>query len=255
MQAIVRSGIVLVLALGAVALGARGQDPARRIQETAGEALATRQRTQDQLDRWATERADLEARWRTAAGQVAYLEERVRVARERTATVEAAAAELDRRLAEVARLEASLDDSLLAILGRLETAVAADLPFLPQERRDRLAAVRHELGDPAAPAAEKLRRLLEALLIEAGYGGALEVVQDRIAVDGETLTCDLLQVGRLGLFWLTPDGSRGGGWDSARGAFVELEGRALDAVRRAAEVAGRRRPAGVLALPLGRVAP
>ena len=40
------------------------------------------------------------------------------------------------------------------------------------------------VGDPAADSADKLRRTLEAVLIEARYGGALELYQDRITVAG-----------------------------------------------------------------------
>jgi len=141
------------------------------------------------------------------------------------------------------------------ILGRLEAAVAHDLPFLADERSRRLERVRRDLGDPGATAADKLRRVLEAVLIEARYGGVFEIYQDRITVAGEELTSDLIHVGRLGLFWLTPDAARGGAWDPAASAFVEMDGRELDAVRRAAEMATRRRPAGVQPLPLGRIAP
>ena len=230
-------------------------DPAARVTETATAALATERATQERLDDWAAERAALQARWDAAEAQVRYLEERAALQRQRVAAVEAAGAELARRLEESQRLEASLEDTLLVVLGRLETDVARDLPFLAAERSRRLATVRRELGDPAASGADKLRRVLEAVLIEARYGGAFEVYQDLIGILDEDLTVDLLYVGRLGLFWLTPDGARGGAWDPAAAAFKELDGRELDAVRRAAEMATRRRPAGVQPLPLGRIAP
>jgi len=213
------------------------QSAADQVTETTTQALETRQGSQAQLDEWAAERAALKNRWDVARAQVAYLEQR-------------AALERDRVLA----LEASLEDTLLVILGRLEDAVAADLPFLAAERDQRLISVRSELSDPGATASDKLRRVLEALLIEARYGGTFEVYQDRIEVAGEELTGDLLHVGRLGLFWLTPDQVRGGVWDPGTGAFVELEGGELDAIRRAGEMATRRRPVGVLGLPLGRTA-
>jgi hypothetical protein len=236
-------------------LTALAQDPAEETAATAGEALDTRLDSQEQLDDWAAERAELRRRWETAQAQVAYLEERVALERQRLTALEAAGDELARRLEESQRLESSLEDTLLVILQRLDEAVAADLPFLPDERTNRLATVRRELGDPGADSADKLRRVLEVVLIEAQYGGALEVYQDRITVAGEDLTCDLLYVGRLGLFWLTPDMTRGGTWDPAAGVYTELTGRELDAVRRAVEMATRRRAAGVLALPLGKVAP
>jgi hypothetical protein len=243
-------GLLLIAATVAPA-----QDQATATEEAAGEALETRRGSQEQLDDWTAERAELKRRWDAAEAQVAYLEERAALERERLAALEAAGDELERRLEESQRLESSLEDTLLVILRQLETAVADDLPFLPDERAQRLESVRRELSAPAADSADKLRRVLEAVLVEARYGGALEVYQDDITVGDEELTCEMLYVGRLGLFWLTPDLSRGGAWSAAAGAFEELDGADLDAVRRAAEMATRRRAAGVLALPLGKVAP
>ena len=250
---IVSRGAVFVVLL--VALVALAQSPADEVAGTAREAHQQRRDSQQQLDDWAGERGALQTRLAAARAQVAYLEERVALERERAEQLEARGDELARRLEESGRLESSLEDTLLVILRNLELAVAADLPFLPGERATRLTTVRRELSDPTADAAEKLRRVLEAVLIEARYGGTLEVYQDRITVVDEELTCDLLYVGRLGLFWLTPDLARGGAWDPAAGTFVALDGAALQAVRRAADMATRRRPAGVLALPLGRIAP
>ena len=56
------------------------------------------------------------------------------------------------------------------MLRRLEESVARDLPFLTEERSLRLASLRQELVRPDIAGAEKLRRLLEALQIEAQYG-------------------------------------------------------------------------------------
>ena len=249
--------IAMVVLLGAAVLPVvvTAQDPAARITEVAVAALETEQATQERLDDWAAERTDLQARWDAAQAQVRYLEERTALQRQRVSALESAGDELARRLEEAQRLETSLEDTLLVILGRLEAAVAHDLPFLADERSRRLERVRRDLGDPGATAADKLRRVLKAVLIEARYGGVFEIYQDRITVAGEELTSDLIHVGRLGLFWLTPDAARGGAWDPAASAFVEMDGRELDAVRRAAEMATRRRPAGVQPLPLGRIAP
>ncbi len=258
-----RRPLALALAAAAVAAWAlpaalAQDDPAARAEQAeqaATEAVQTRAAAQQDLDDWAAERAELQARWDAAAAQVEYLDQRAALERERVAALEAAGQELARRLEESRRLEASLEDTLLVILGDLEDLVAHDLPFLPQERAERLQRVRRELSDPAATPADKLRRTLEAVLIEARYGGTLEVSQDRITVGGEELTCDLLMVGRLGLFWLTPDRARGGAWDPAQQAFTERDGEALDSIRRAVDMATRRRPAGVLPLPLGTVEP
>jgi len=243
----------LALALLIIATGTSAQDPVDQITQVADQSQDTRRTTQQELDDWAAERASLRSRWDAAAAQVAYLEERAQLERDRLAALEDAGDELARRLEESQRLEASLEDTLLSILGRLDRAVERDLPFLEDERSDRLTGVRRSIGDPAASPADKLRRVLEALLIEARYGGALEVSQDRITVAGEELLCDLLMVGRLAYFWLTPDESRGGAWNPATSTFEELDGAELNAVRRAVLMATRRLPVGVQPLPLGKV--
>jgi hypothetical protein len=247
------SALLVAVALCAATLSVAQEDPADQVTDVAQDAQQTRQATQQQLDEWASERAALKARWDAAEAQVAYLEERARLERDRLAALTAQGDELARRLDESARLEASLEDTLLSILGRLDQAVARDLPFLADERANRLTSVRAELGDPAATPADKLRRVLEALLIETRYGGELEVAQGRITVADEELTGDLLHVGRLGLFWLTPDRARGGAWNPATARYEELDGRELESIRRAMDMATRRRPIGVQTLPLGRV--
>lgn len=246
---------VLVLCAGLlIAAGdAQAQDPATEIAQVTAQSQDTRRQTQEQLDDWSSQRAELKARWESSRVQVEYLEDRVQLERDRLAALTADRDEFARRLEEARRLEASLEDTLLSILGQLDRAVADDLPFLAAERSDRLANVRRLLGDPSSTPADKLRRTLEALLIETSFGGALEVYQDRIDVAGEELTCDLLYVGRLGLFWLTPDIGRGGIWHPARQEFVEVEGGERDAIVRAVEMATRRRPLGVQLLPLGNV--
>ena len=247
--------LILCSLLTACAAAAQSAEQAEAnvVAAVAADALAQRRDTQNQLDDWAAERVVLKQRWETARAQVAFLEERVALERDRLAGLESAGQELTRRLEESQRLETSLEDTLLGILGRLDVVVAQDLPFLAEERQLRLETVRRELSDPAATSADKLRRVLEALLIEVRYGGMLETYQDRITVAGESLTCDLLYVGRLGLFWLTPDGARGGLWDVAAACYGEVTGDELDAIRSAVQMATRQRVLGVQPLPLGRV--
>jgi len=247
--------LILLIWQAAIPVAIGQDDPASAVQAVTAKALETRIAAQEHLDEWAVERSNLQARWDAARAQVAYLEQRVALQHERTEALERAGDDLARRLAESQRLEASLEDTLRVILRDLESAVDRDLPFLPAERARRLAHVQRELGDPGITQADKLRRVFEAVLIEARYGGALEVYQDNIVVDGEQLTCDLLMIGRLALFWLTPDQERGGVWDPAAAAFRAVSGKPLESIRRAMEMATRRRPAGVLALPLGSVEP
>ena len=109
------------------------------------------------------------------------------------------------------------------------------------------------MARPDVTSAEKLRRLLESLLVEAGYGSSVEVTEERIEVDGEELYVDLLRIGRLSLFWMTPDGERVGEYERGAAAWKELDSRHKRSVTAAMEMATRMRPVELLALPLGRI--
>ena len=196
---------------------------ADQLQDTVGAALDTRRQTQQQLDDWSAEKAELVRRFRAAQGTVTWLEERRDEETARVTAVEARVAELRRRLDEAQRLEDSIADTLTTILDRLDASVDRSLPFLPQERQLRLSQLRRELVQPDVTAAEKLRRVLEALQVEAGYGGTVEIYQDQITVSGEELHVDILRLGRLALFWRTPDLQRVGHYDPAHAVWTELD--------------------------------
>ena len=249
---------LLMSALLLAALQAPAQDDqeaARQTRENVDASVRTDQASQQQVEAWATERAGLQARHRQLEMDLAFLERRL--ARERTtaAALEAKVTEFERRLVESERLTESLEDTLSVLVERLEHAVATDLPFLPGERSARLAALELELGNPDSSSAEKLRRVLEAYQVEAGYGGTVEVVVSTLNVGGEEVRADVLRLGRLALFWATPDRSRVGLYDPAAGAWTELDSGARRAVLQAMDMAARTRPVEVIGLPLGRIEP
>jgi hypothetical protein len=231
------------------------QEAARRTRDNVDAAVATDQAAQQQVEAWAAERTGLQARHRQLEQDMAFLERRLERERTTTAALEAKVAEFERRLVESERLTESLEDTLSVLVERLETAVTADLPFLAGERSGRLALLDRELGNPDSSAAEKLRRVLEAYQVEAGYGGTVEMVVSTLDVAGEEVRADVLRLGRLALFWATPDRSRVGLFDPAAGAWTELDRGAHRAVLQAMDMAARTRPVEVIGLPLGRIEP
>lgn len=247
----------LVTVIALLALAASAQNPAtgQEVKSTVEAAVDTRLETQQQQDQWADEKAELTRRYRAAQANVAWLGERKVADTARAEALEGVIAELERRLDEADRLESSIQDTLAVLLGRLDASVARGLPFLAEERRVRLQLVADELARPDVDSAEKLRRLLEAMQIEAGFASSIEVYQAEITVDGQALYADILRLGRLALFWRTPDGERVGHFDQAAGRWTELPGGEKRNIIMAMEMATRMRPFAVIELPLGRIAP
>ncbi|PJA76721.1 hypothetical protein CO151_02075 [bacterium CG_4_9_14_3_um_filter_65_15] len=248
----------LVFMLAALMAAAWGDavvaQPASAVRDTVDGTVELRGLTQEQEDAWAREKGDLVRRFRQAQSRIGWLEDRCDVQGRRVGAVEARVGELDRRLREADRLEGSLQDTLQVIMERLAASVGESLPFLPQERDFRLQTLREDLARPDLAAAEKLRRLLEALQVETGYGSTVEVYQDRITVDGGPIYADILRLGRVALFWMTPDRDEGGVYDPGQSAWVAQDAGRRRRIALAMDMALRRRPTELVDLPAGRVA-
>jgi len=244
-------GGLVVLAMVLTGATLQAQD----VPTTVDETIETRLLTQQEKDQWSAEKAQLVQRFRAAQANVTWLENRRGDELARVEALEGRVAEFQRRLGEADRLEGSMQDSLEVVLDRLADSIDRGLPFLPTERAARLEQVRAELAKPDVSSAEKLRRLLEALQIEASYAASVEVYQDRIQVDAQDVHADILRLGRLSLFWRTPDGARVGVYDPAAGVWTELSGAHKRRITRAMEMATRMRPVEIIDLPLGRITP
>jgi hypothetical protein len=246
---------LIAAALVAAAGGVHAQSGGGDVKKTVDSTITIEHATQEQKARWAAERNELTARYKTAKASIEFLATRKTAAAERLAATEAAIAELDRSLAESKRLERNLEDTLNAVHARLESRVRADLPFLPAERETRLASLKAEIAKPATSGGEKLRRLLEALQVETGYGNEIEVTQERIAIGSDTLFVDLMRLGRVSLFWRTTDGEKIGEYDRGAGHWVELPGKYSRSIGLAMQMASRMRPVEIITLPIGRIRP
>jgi len=64
-----------------------------------------------------------------------------------------------------------------------------------------------------------------------------------------------VRIGRVSVYWLTPDGERVGEYDRAQGKWVELDHKYLDTITVTREMALRLRSVEVVSLPLGRIQP
>ncbi len=225
------------------------------VKKSVDSTLAIERDTQKSKERWASERNELVARYKTAKAASNYLNERAQSSGDRLAEIDKAIAALERSVKESTRLERNLQDTLSAVFGRYEARVRADLPFLREEREARLATLRSELARPGENGSEKLRRVLEALQVETGYGNSVEVTQEKIVLNGDSLFVDLLRLGRVSLFWRTTDGKKVGEFDRGARQWVELPGKYSRNIGRAIDMASRMRPIQIITLPIGRIQP
>jgi hypothetical protein len=132
----------------------------------------------------------------------------------------------------------------------LEQFVALDLPFLQEERTNRIVALKTMMGRADVSLSEKYRRIMEAYQVETEYGRTIEAYQAELPTNGDKRTVDFLRIGRTSLYYLTLDGREAGIWDAASQSWQTLPDSYLQAVADGLKVARKQLPPDLLVLPV-----
>lgn len=247
-------GLALATALLPAAVPAEEADVRRQVEQPVQEAIQIRRDTQKAAAAW---RGDRE---RMTAAYAQLQQEQARLEARQDALAQSVAAARDRVAAKQAQLDAiaqiteRVPPFLDTLRARLARRIAQDLPFLAAERRQRLARLDALLDDPAVAVSEKLRKVFEALLVEAEYGNTIEVYQETVTVDGQPLLADIFRLGRLGLYYQRLDQRAGGVYNVARDTWEPLDKGANRALTTAMAIGTKRQPVEILDMPLGRLA-
>lgn len=228
--------------------------PGGGLEEAAGQlagAATAQGQAQAEADAWAVERDALRDEIRREGETLAWLEAALTRRGDYIARREAVVAGLHDSAREMAALERGLEPVLDAVLARLEELVAADLAFLPGERRQRLDMLRETLGDYGLAPGEKLRRFLEALQVEAGYGALVEAWDDAIDLGGSRVQGRVLRLGRAAALFLSRDGAQAARLVPGATAWEALGSSQARTLAQALEMHDHRRAFELLALPVG----
>ena len=157
---------------------------------------------------------------------------------------------LDKNMASVRETRMELTPLLQQMVQVLTVFVEQDIPFLWQERQLRLAELARLLDNPNISVADKYRRILEAYQIETEYGDTIETWQAQLPLTEVDKTVQLIRVGRVALYYLTPDHNTAGYWDNSSRTWLTLPASWLPRVRQAYGVANNKVVPTLLALPL-----
>ncbi len=221
--------------------------------------------TQKDEDVWAGKKAELVAEYRLLQSEKEELERRKAKIGERLKIRREQVRQLCRKIKESARVRAQLQSFLESVSAQLAEFIKNDLPFLPEERTDRLARVEEVIEETVGEivgetraisgkaAAEKYRVVMEALAIETEYGRTVEVYQDTVFFNGQSVLADILRLGRLSLFCRTPDGKMTGWYDPAAKTWILISSKYRKDINRAMEMARRERTIDMVKLPVGRI--
>lgn len=153
------------------------------------------------------------------------------------------------RVVDVGRRTIPLMQQMVATLDEF---VAVDVPFLLDERRDRVKRLKALLPAPDVTDAEKYRLILEAYQIEMEYGRTIEAYRGRLpgADGGEGRVVDFLRFGRAILAYASLDGESYGVWDHDAKQWVELDASFGAGIKRGLRIARKQAAPDLVFLPV-----
>jgi seryl-tRNA synthetase len=124
--------------------------------------------------------------------------------------------DMTKQLEEISTTSREVLPLMDKMLDTLVKFVALDVPFLQDERKNRIAQLQLTMGRADVSTSEKYRRLVEAYQIEVEYGRTVEVYQGKV----DDKTVEFMRVGRVSLMYSTLDGKETGYWDATAKKFV-----------------------------------
>ena len=159
-------------------------------------------------------------------------------------------ASLQQQLQEIEVTKREIVPLMLRMLETLEAFVGFDLPFLPEERQNRLANLRGLMVRADVSTAEKFRRVLEAYQVESDYGRTIEAYRANLKRGDTERPVDFLRLGRVALFYQSLDGGESGIWNQANKTWEELPDKYSKAVRDGLRIARKEAAPDLLTLPI-----
>ena len=149
-----------------------------------------------------------------------------------TATLEDIALSMDR----VDVINRQIFPLMERMIDGLEQSIALDIPFLMDERTERMANLKDIMQRSDVTVAEKFRKVMEAYQIENDYGTSVDFYTESLTIDGATRSFNMLRVGRIGLYFQSDDTQITGRWNNETREW-EIDNSARNEVRKGLRMA------------------
>lgn len=158
--------------------------------------------------------------------------------------------ELDNSIDNVTVIERQIGPLIERMIDNLEKFVELDVPFLMDERVERIAFLRNMMGLANVAVSEKFSQVMQAYQVENSYGTTLDTYSDLIELNGRSVLVDMLKFGRVSLVFQTANGDVTGVWDNKGRDWVILGDEYRTEVRDALRMARKTKTPDLVRLPV-----
>ncbi|MDJ0849260.1 MAG: DUF3450 domain-containing protein [Myxococcota bacterium] len=205
---------------------------------------------QKRIDGVSDETDDLVSQYRTTLKQIDAIDLYNSQMRGLVAAQKDELASLEDQLDRVEIVGRSVTPLMLLMIDAVEKFVDLDVPFLIDERKQRVADLRKMMGRPDVTTAEKFRQIMEAYQIENEYGRTIESYRGTLELEGRETVVDFLRFGRIALVYQSLDETASGVWDKQNRTWVALDASYRSAIRQGLRIARKQAAPDLITLPL-----
>ncbi len=170
--------------------------------------------------------------------------------RQLIASQEAELTSLKDQLDRVEEVGRSVTPLMLRMIAAIEAFVELDVPFLIDERTERIENLRKLMARADVSNAEKYRGIMEAYQIENEYGRTIEAYRSTHTSEGREITVDFLRFGRIALVYQSLDEQESGVWNQEKRAWEPLDSSFRSAIRQGLRIARKQAAPDLVKLPL-----
>lgn len=222
----------------------------KQAQSLATGTIAVEQNAQKKISAWQQEKHSVIAQINNKQVELDWLTHQKNKYSRYIKTLEGNIAEMKRQQQELEMIANAVTPLLENTVARLEFFIDEDQPFLSKERQERISNIKKALADPHLAQAEQLRRVLETLEVETGYGSGIEIDNEDVVLEGQPLRAETVRAGRLGYYCVSPDKQQVGIWSPVKKEFVLVADSDKQAVLSLRTIARRKQIVEVTPLPL-----
>ena len=158
--------------------------------------------------------------------------------------------DINRQLQEFALIERGIVPLMLESIETLDRFIDLDVPFLLEERKDRVNRLRVIMNESDITVSEKFRQIMDAYQIETSFGSDIEAYTGFLEIDGENRQVDFLRIGRTSLTYQTPDQNQTGFWNKQTKEWEDLPRKYTDYVKEGLRIAKKQITPDLIQLPV-----
>jgi TolA-binding protein len=208
------------------------------------------QESQQKIDRVVAQTRSLEDQYKSVLKEIEGLEIYNTLLQRQVDNQRAQMGDLRESVKQVDVINRQIVPIMTQMIDSIDQFVELDVPFLLEERRNRVQGLKDLMERQDVTVAEKFRKVTEAYQIENDFGRTIEAYKGTLAIDEATREVDFLRIGRIALLYQTADGNISGAWDQKNRQWILLGNEYRNPIRQGLRIAKKQVAPDLMLVPV-----